>query len=241
MATDSTKSIRQPPSIDRKTSIAVLLAAVFTMLLYVVPLLRPIAYPFLLLSTLVHEMGHGLAAILVGGHFESFFMWADGSGAANIRGDFGHFSRAFVAAAGLVGPSIMAALFFLSLKSERKARVALASFGIVLLLAILLVVRNLFGVAFVAGISALCLFFSLGGAKAHARTLAAFLATQLALSVFSRSDYLFTDVAQTSAGTMPSDVAQMAEALWLPYWVFGALCGIFSIAILTFGIKRLIR
>ena len=78
-------------------------------------------------------------------------------------------------------------------------------------------------------------------AKAHAQTLVTFLAAQLSLSVFSRSDYLFTDVAQTSAGTMPSDVAQMADALWLPYWFFGALCGVFSIGVLVFGIKRIFR
>lgn len=43
-----------------------------TLILYFVPLLSPLAYPFMLLSTLAHEMGHGLAAVLVGGHFDSF-------------------------------------------------------------------------------------------------------------------------------------------------------------------------
>ena len=241
MALDSMKSAQIPSSIDKKTSLVLVSATMLTMLLYVVPIFRPLAYPFLLLSTLVHEMGHGLAAILVGGHFNSFTMWADGSGAANISGDFSRFSRALVAAAGLVGPAIAASIFFASIRSQRRSRVILASFGIILLLAILLVERNLFGVAFVAGISALCLFFSLGAAKAHAQTLVTFLAAQLSLSVFSRSDYLFTDVAQTSAGSMPSDVAQMADALWLPYWFFGALCGVFSIGVLVFGIKRIFR
>lgn len=228
-------------SLDKKTSLALVSATALTLLFYVVPFLYPLSYPFLLLSTLVHEMGHGIAAIIVGGHFESFVMWADGSGAAHISGNFGRFARAFVAGFGLVGPALMAAIFFVSVRSLRRSRVILAGFGIVLLLAILLVVRNPFGIAFVAGISALCLYFSLGQAKAHAQILAAFLGVQLSLSVFSRGDYLFTDVAHTSAGIMPSDVAQMAEALWLPYWVFGALCGLFSVAVLSLGIRRIFR
>ena len=42
-------------------------SAVVTGLLYVIPFGDVIAYPLLLLSTLVHELGHGIAAILVGG------------------------------------------------------------------------------------------------------------------------------------------------------------------------------
>jgi membrane-associated phospholipid phosphatase len=64
-----------------------------------------------------------------------------------------------------------------------------------------------------------------------------FLAVQLALSVFSRGDYLFTDVARTGEGTFPSDVANMSSALFLPYWFWGALCGAFSVAVLALGLR----
>lgn len=226
---------------NHRATWAVMMATGLTVLLYVVPFLSPLAYPFILLSTLVHEMGHGIAAIVAGGYFHSFKMWADGSGVASISGNFGAFGRAFVAAAGLVGPALMAYLFFLVIKSDRRARIALASSGIVLILSILLVVRNLFGVGFVGLIAALCFYFSLGGGKRYSQTVAAFFASQLALSVFSRSDYLFTDMAMTSAGPMPSDVAQIADALFLPYWFWGACCGIFSVAVLIFGIRRIFK
>ena len=43
----------------------VLLASVIlTAPLYVVPYARHVAYPLMLLSTLAHEMGHGVAALL---------------------------------------------------------------------------------------------------------------------------------------------------------------------------------
>ena len=42
-------------------------------------------------------------------------------------------------------------------------------------------------------------------------------------------------VARTGAGNMPSDAAQIAAAFLLPYWVWGGLCGLFSIAVLALG------
>jgi hypothetical protein len=64
---------------------------------------------------------------------------------------------------------------------------------------------------------------------------------QLALSVFSRSDYLFTDTARTATGSMPSDVAHISEALFLPYWVWGLVTGGISIAVLVGGMRSLLR
>lgn len=233
-----TMSIKSPLN---KSAWAIIIASVLTLVLYFVPFLQPVAYPFILLSTLVHEMGHGLAAVLVGGHFESFQMWGDGSGVASINGSFGAFSKAFIASAGLVGPALVASLCFCFINSEKRARFVLAAFAIISALSLLLVVRNLFGVFFVSILCGACFFFSLGKGHKYAQIVLAFIATQLALSVFSRSDYLFTNEAHTSAGVMPSDVAQIANSLILPYWFWGALCGLFSLAVLTFGIKRIFR
>jgi len=179
----------------------------------------------MLLSTLVHEMGHGVAAILVGGEFHSFKMWANGSGVASTSGSGQYFGRAFVAAAGLVGPAIVASIFFAFMGSVKKSQVMLATFAIILALSIVLVVRNVFGIAFVFIVCAICFYFSLAKGKDYAQVVLAFFATQLSLSVFSRSDYLFTATALTSAGEMPSDVQQISNALFLPYWFWGALCG----------------
>lgn len=218
-----------------------IIATLITLTLYFIPFLNPASYPFLLLSTLVHEMGHGMAAVLVGGRFNSFNMWADGSGVANISGSFGPLSRAFISACGLIGPSITAALFFSVIKSVNRSRMMLSGFGILLTISILLVVRNLFAILFVFLVAALCFYFSFGAAKKYSRVLLAFLAAQLALSVFSRSDYLFTPHAVTSSGLMPSDVAQIADALFLPYWFWGIVCGLISLVVLFYGVKRVFK
>ena len=63
------------------------------------------------------------------------------------------------------------------------------------------------------------------------------MAVQLSLSVFSRADYLFTE----TAGAGPSDVAQMADALFLPYWFWGIVCGAISGLVLLSGIRTFSR
>lgn len=224
-----------------RASWALIVASALTAILYIVPVLHPLAYPFMLLSTLFHEMAHGFAAILVGGHFNSFKLWANGSGVANIHGDFGNISRAFVAAAGLLGPPIAAAVFFCCINSPKRSRIALGALGIGLALSVMLVVRNSFGLIFVGCVAALCFYFALGSGQRYAQVALAFIACQLALSVFSQSSYLFTDVAITRDGVMPSDVAQIADALFFPYWFWGALCGLISLLILAFGFKRIFR
>ena len=47
-----------------RARLVLLATVILTALLYVVPYGRYVAYPLMLLSTLVHEMGHGVAALL---------------------------------------------------------------------------------------------------------------------------------------------------------------------------------
>lgn len=208
-----------------------------TALLYLVPYGRYLAYPLMLLSTLAHEMGHGVTALLVGGSFERFVMWPDGSGMAAWSGEPTRLRTAAVAAGGLVGPAVAAALAFAFGRTARGARRTLTVIAAVLSLALLLVVRNFFGAFFVALLLVGCLATARKASGEVAQLVLVFLAVQLALSVFSRSDYLFTPVAETASGTMPSDVGQIAAALLLPYWFWGAVCGGISVAVLGYGVR----
>jgi hypothetical protein len=40
---------------------------------------------------------------------------------------------------------------------------------------------------------------------------------------------------------MPSDVGAMADALVLPYWVWGIVCGALSLALLGAGVRVFFR
>ena len=220
-----------------RARLMLLVSVVVTVVLYQVPAGRYLVIPLMLLSTLAHELGHGVTAILVGGSFERFEMWSDGSGVAVWGGSGGRLELALVAAGGLVGPALVAALAFSIGRTARGARGGLLVAALFLALALVLVVRNVFGGFFVLAIFVLCLGVGLRASDEVAQLVLVFLAVQLALSVFSRGDYLFTREAETAQGTMLSDVGQMASALFLPYWFWGAVCGLFSVVVLVLGLR----
>lgn len=229
------------PRLHRRARQVLLATVAVTLLLYLIPYGGYIAYPLLLLSTLAHEAGHGVAAMLVGADFQSLKLWADGSGVASWSGRVGRLGQAFVAAGGLVGPAVAAAVGFVLGRDPRHARVGLWIVAAALAVLNLWVVRNLFGFAFVALLAVGLALLAARGTPDWIQGATVFLAVQLALSVFSRGEYLFVAVAETGMGPMPSDVAQMAQALWLPYWFWGALCGLLSLAVVAGGLWGLTR
>ncbi|MEM7589334.1 MAG: M50 family metallopeptidase [Myxococcota bacterium] len=218
-----------------------LISVLLTVAVYFLPFARILSYPFVLLSTLVHEMGHGITAAILGGQFHAFHMWADGSGVAQFSGIANRVARAAVAAGGLVGPAVGAAILFTIGKSSAVARVSLVFMFILLLLAEFTVVQGAFTHAFVICLMAVIALAAWMKRSWVPQFTVIFLAVQLSLSVFSRSDYLFTPVAHTSRGIMPSDVALMARALILPYWFWGGVCALFSLVVLWMGLRRLMR
>jgi len=87
-----------------------LTASVIVFLLWNVAILSPLAYPFRLFVTYVHEAGHALAAILTGGKVIQFTVSADGSGLATTAGG----SRLIILPAGYIGAALFGAgLFYL--------------------------------------------------------------------------------------------------------------------------------
>lgn len=211
------------------------MSVVLTAVLYVVPFGHVVGRPLVWLSTLAHELGHGFTALAVGGRFDAIVVSMDGSGLATVATP-GAVRDAIVAAGGLLGPAVMGALCFAVARSAKGAKTALWM-GVLTLLAVdVLWMSNLFGVLFATSLAAALAWLAQSRSAETARVVVSFLGTQLALSVFQRSDYLFAPVAQTARGTMPSDVAVIASVLWLPIPVWGALLGLTSVAVLAWGL-----
>jgi hypothetical protein len=226
---------------SKNARIALALSILLTAGLYAVPYGHIIAWPLVLLSTLAHQLGHGLTAALTGQEFEAFYLYADASGAAAWRGDPNRIVRALIAAGGLVGPAIAALACFAAGRSPKASRLALGALGFGLLAALVVVVRNPFGWAFIGLVALGSLALAFKAKPEFARFSLVFFGVQLALSVFSRSDYLFTETANTAQGPMPSDVAHIAEALFLPYWFWGGMCGLVSVVVLGLGLVSFLR
>jgi hypothetical protein len=215
-----------------------LVSAAITLLLYMLPFGRLLARPLLLLSTVAHEMGHGITCLLLGGDFQRLMMWSDGSGVSQMDvSRFGRLRQGLTLAGGLVGPAVAAALCFALGRTSHGARWCLLGLGFLLVGTEILVVRNAFGLVFVGLVAAGCLFGGFRATPAVAQLAVIFLAVQLALSVFSRADYLFTRAAKNPTGLYPSDVQRMEEILFLPYWFWGGVCAAFAIAVVAWGLR----
>jgi hypothetical protein len=213
-----------------------LLAAGVIVLAWQVPYGPQALYPLTLLATFAHEMGHGLAALLVGGEFDRLSLHADGSGLAEWRGEGGRLARATVAAGGLLGPTIAGVALLLLAGSTRRARVLLWVFAAALTLCVAIWVRNAFGIVFLLAAAAALAAAGRWLGDSGAAFLLHLLAAVLCLSWFRDLDYMFSGSAVVAGVARPSDSAVIAEALWLPFWFWGALVAALSLAFLVFGL-----
>ncbi|MEZ4668066.1 MAG: M50 family metallopeptidase [Anaerolineae bacterium] len=85
-----------------------LLAMVAVFILWNVPQLDFILYPFRLFVTYVHEAGHGTAALITGGRFQGFEVMSNGAGQAITAGG----TRWLILPAGYLGAALFGAVLF---------------------------------------------------------------------------------------------------------------------------------
>ena len=120
-------SLREDLSTSQ-TLILIGLAGLTALLLAVIPWLSPLNYSLRLLMTTVHELGHGLAALLTGGDFIRFVVYPDGSGLAYTAGGW----RFIVIPAGYLGAALFGAILISLGRNQRRSRNALALIGVLL-------------------------------------------------------------------------------------------------------------
>lgn len=218
-----------------------ILSTAATVLVWQLPYGRQMLYPLTLLATYAHEMGHGLTALLLGAQFDQLLLHADGSGMAVWHGNPGRIATALIAAGGLVGPTVAGITLLLLSRSPRFARAVLGTLALLLTVSMVLWSRNSFGAVFLMALAATLAL----AARVLPDTAAAFLlhliAATLCLSWFTDLDYMFSAQAIVNGVAQPSDSAVMANALWLPYWFWGGVVAVFSLAVAALGIAALKR
>ena len=104
----------------------------------------PLLLPLKIFVVLLHEISHGLAAVLTGGAIVSIHLSADEGGLCLTRGG----SRFLTLSAGYLGSLFFGALLVLVAARSRRDRAVVALLGIALLGVTLIFVRTLFGVAY---------------------------------------------------------------------------------------------
>lgn len=225
-----------PKEVERMGLTWLITAAIATIVLWQFPGGDYILYPFTILATWFHEMGHGLMALVLGGQFQKLEIFGNGSGVATYAMSLSlrPIGPALVAAAGPMGPPIAGAALILASRSFKAASVSLKILGSILLISTLIWVRSLFGFVAIPLLGLIILGIALKAPRWFQGFTIQFLGVQACVSTYHQLDYLFS----YSAGPLGlSDTAQMQNYLLLPYWFWGGLMAIASLVILVQSLR----
>jgi hypothetical protein len=205
----------------------VLLLGVVSVLLWRVPMLGLVWYPFHLLGTFIHEICHGLAAIVSGGDFQRFVVRPDQSGTAWYTGGVGW----FVTSAGYVGCALVGGVLTILSARDISARTVLFLLGVVLGILCLIFVKNLFGMAAGLLLSGALLLAGDRLPERWADGLLLFLAVQVMLNAInSLFDLLYLS---TQRGDILTDAQLMHMMTGIPAPLWALIWNLIALGILT--------
>lgn len=225
-----------PRTVDRMGLTWLIVAAIATIVLWQVPAGNYILYPFTILATWFHEMGHGLMALVLGGQFRKLEIFGNGSGVASyaMSLSLAPIGPALVAFSGPMGPPIAGAALILASRSFKVATLSLKILGGFLLVSTIIWVRSLFGIVAIPLLGLIILGIALKAPRWVQGFTVQFLGVQACVSTYHQLDYLFS----YSAGSMGlSDTAQIQQQLLLPYWFWGGLMAVASLVILVQSLR----
>jgi hypothetical protein len=216
---------------------ALVLAAVIA---FAVPRFVPfgyyLMYPFTLLATWVHESGHGLGAIITGGHFDRLMIFWDASGWAELRHGDG-WPDAIACLGGLWAPPLLGAILLAFGRGPRRARLALAALCVGLVVTLVLVVRSPAGAFAVLTSTALLGWVAWSWSPPNRQVFVQFLAVTLALDTLGRLlPYAVSSSAQVGGHEQKSDVQLIADAMGGHFLLWGALVIVVALALLAVGL-----
>lgn len=201
-----------------------LLAGLVVVMLPALPLGNYLIYPFVILTTWFHEMGHGLTALATGQEFHQLMIFPSGSGVAESRlaADSAPWVQAAIAAGGPLAPCIVGALLILASAHPRLWRPVLWLMAGLILASVIIWVRSPVGYAVLPLVGACLALVAWRAKPAFTRFTLQFLGVLAAMSMLRDFHYLFTREAVIEGRTILSDTGQIAVVTGLPHWVWAA-------------------
>jgi hypothetical protein len=183
-------------------------------------------YPFKLFTTWVHECGHAVATLLVGGRVTSITIQPDTSGLTHSLVPAGRIAGGIVTSAGYLGAAAVGCLLMAATRVERWAHAILLTLGVCLFVTLVFWMRNVFGIIIVLAWGVTLIALSRRGMANAARFFLSLLAVQVALdSVYDIRVLFLIDHG-------PSDAATMQRLFLLPAWLWASLWMLISVAML---------
>jgi hypothetical protein len=215
------------------------LAGLVVVMLPALPFGTYLIYPFAILTTWFHEMGHGLAALALGQEFERLLIYANGSGVAQSRvaADAPPAVLAAIAAGGPLGPSAVGALLILASAHARLWRATLWLAAGAIFASVIIWVRSPVGYFVLPLVAAGLALVAWRAPPGLARFTLQFLGVLGALSCLRDLDYLFTRSAVIGGQQILSDTGQISAVLGLPHWVWAGVILLIS-AVMIGGALR---
>jgi len=207
------------------------LAAAVSLGLSLTPWGETALYPFKLFTTWVHECGHAVMTLLVGGRVSSITIEPDTSGLTRSLIPDGHLARALVASAGYLGASIVGCLLVAATRVEKWTRPILWSLGAFMLVTLVVWMRNLFGAGVVLAWGAVLVALARHGGSTALRFVLSLLAIQVALDALYDIRVLFLVQGR------PTDAETMARLFWLPAWVWAGIWMAASVAMFAWTLS----
>jgi hypothetical protein len=202
------------------------IAAAVSLALSLTPRAHILLYPFRLFTTWIHEVGHALATVLVGGSVTAITIQPDTSGLTQSLVPDGRVARGMVASAGYLGAALVGCLLIAATRAERRAHLLLGGVGAFMLLTLVLWIRNPFGAAVVAAWAVILVLLARQGLGPAAQFLVGLLAIQVALNAVYDIRVLYLVDGR-------SDAVTMAHLFLLPVWFWASVWMLAAAAMLA--------
>ena len=218
----------------RQRIVLLMWIAVASVLLWQTRIGSLILYPFTILATWFHEMGHGVAAMLTGASFERLLIFPDGSGIAQsmVPANASGLTHALIAASGPLGPAIAGSLLIIASRTDKATRAALMVMGLALIISTAIWVGTLTGWLVLPALGIAILALSWRGTADQRQFGIQLLGVQACISVWQQFGYLFSAGGSIGGELHRSDTSAIADALLFPYWFWGAAISVVIVLLL---------
>lgn len=213
------------------------IALAICVILPFIPGLRYLLWPISMLGVYVHELFHGLTAIVVWGEFHDLTVFPDQGGVAYIS-TYDGLPSALASAGGLLGPAIVGGVLLVMSRRYLASEVALMTLGGVVIATGLIWGASIFTVAFAVIGGGAIVGLSLIPDQMLRNALTQVIGIQLGIENLIDFNYMFTPGFRRGGGFNLSDTGNIAYQLGGTYYIWGALIAVATIAILVFAYRK---
>jgi hypothetical protein len=193
-------------------------------------------YPLTLFATWVHEMGHGITALVVGGRFDSLDIFRNASGLAHCYASAG-WPEALVCAGGLLAPPIVGASILAFVHGPKRARIVLALLAAALVLSMVLYVRSVAGLVSMPIVAAALAWAAWRGVTDDPDdrvVIVQVLGVVLALDTLTRMvSYVFMSSVTIDGVSRPTDIQMVSDNLGGSYILWGMAITVIAVGLLA--------